>query len=245
MYVYYHYNLSHCLAIELHDKIVIKITGGAAVSPLFQGRGLPLEGQQSCRPDTLVKVVVSDLLQVAPEGGQEAPQMTEVAVLRVLHLHEAPGVLTAPDPLTPHLHHGVGTTHREGETLPELSQLDFGLLLLAATIRQLVGPDARRMKLFQDPRLQFNGLLLGQRVRLGDDRHEVGLVGQLPHHRNIELLEAPSVRRYEVEHAVDSGVDSCPALVLLVQIPAYFNINEEFIRNLSSLTSPTADQYNP
>ena len=57
-------------------------------------------------------------------------QLDKVAVLRVLHFYDAPGILPPPHLLSTHLHHGVGTAHSKGDRVPQLGNLTQARILL-------------------------------------------------------------------------------------------------------------------
>lgn len=92
----------------------------------FTGHGLDAE-----RPVVLVVAVVGDVLQVVHVSpDQHGPQLHEVTVGRVLHLHDAPGVEPPSDSLTSSLHHRVAADHRKWSALLQLSVLLFEVFVL-------------------------------------------------------------------------------------------------------------------
>ena len=101
--------------------------------------------------------MVGHLLHVLHVGDQHGPQPGEVGVVRVLHLHGAPRIVTGSDHLASGLHQRVGSTDSEGKARPELSHLNLVLLVLVAVhVRQLVDPDARRPELLVPLQLSFS-----------------------------------------------------------------------------------------
>jgi hypothetical protein len=57
-----------------------------------------------CSPVVFIVDIMSDILEVLHVGlDEEPPEVGEVAVLRVLNVHQAPGILPPSDTLPPNL----------------------------------------------------------------------------------------------------------------------------------------------
>ena len=66
---------------------------------------------------------------------QHGPEFDEVTVVRVLDLHDPPGVLPASDLLAVDLDQGVGPDHRKRDGVTEILDLLLVVLVLVTEIR--------------------------------------------------------------------------------------------------------------
>ena len=170
--------------------------------------------------------IVRNVLQVLHMSDQQGLQLAKVTVIRVVHLHHAPGVLTTPDGLPPDLHQGVGSTHGEGEAVPQLGNLlPILLVLVRVYFRELIDLDTSCLQLLQDPRLEFLDLPHGEAIRLGDDGDDVDLAAQLLHELQVQRLQSVAVGRDKIQAAVHSVINyQVPANVrraLSLEIPGW------------------------
>ena len=110
---------------------------------------------ETSHPVVLVVDVMGNVLQVLHVGlDEEAAEEGKVGVFRVVHLHEAPGILTAADLLALDLH-SVGATHDgEGNTgLQEIVlRLEF-IVLVRVAVGELIDLDVVVLDLLVDPLL--------------------------------------------------------------------------------------------
>ena len=144
------YNLSF-----LH-KIIIKIAV-ITLPPLLHCLRNPLERLEGRIPGVVLVVqVVGNLHHVLHVVDQHLSEDYKVAVVRVLHFHGAPGIMTSSHHPPSHLHQSVSSTDIE-----ELS---------LRAVRRLVDVDLRHAQFLQDPQLEVLHLSLGETVGLGDER---------------------------------------------------------------------------
>merc|ERR1719317_1837273 len=144
---------------------------------------------QPLTPEVLVVHIMGHLLQVLHVGDKHTPQLDEVAVLRVLDIHNAPGILPASHLLTGHLYHCVCSADCERNTLPQLSHLQFVFLIfVTVNIRETIDFDPILSDFLQNPFFQFLDLRHGKAVRFSNHRHYRYLVRELLHEVDVKWL---------------------------------------------------------
>ena len=71
-------------------------------------------------------------------GDQHRSKLDEIAVCRIFHFHNAPGILTPSDLLSVYLDHGIRANDGEGDRLAKLLNLRLVILILVAKIGRFI-----------------------------------------------------------------------------------------------------------
>ena len=128
---------------------------------------------------------VYQVLHVGPD--QHLPQPVEVAVVLVLHLHHAPGVLSCSLVLVSNLDKLVAAHNGEGKIIVVIFVSLSHCFILQ---RELIDGDTVRLQLCHDLALELAQLRLVDGVRLGYDGDDVHLLIQLLHAHQVNTLQS-------------------------------------------------------